>query len=160
MNENKTALPASSSERAVGTALNILAYAESTVSALRKKLHDKGYDRESAEFAIEYVVKHRYLDEKRYLYRLVEYLGNSRLYGRRRIAVMVKEKGFSQKTISLYFEDALSLIPERENCRTALSKTKKDSYKKTVDALLRRGFLYSDIKAVLQDAQSEEESDN
>ncbi len=159
MNENKTALPATEGERALGTALNILAYAECTVSTLRKKLHDKGYDRESAEFAIEYVVKHRYLDEKRYLYRLVEYLGNSRLYGRRRIAVTVKEKGFSQKNISLYFEDALSAIDERENCRKALSKIKKDSYKKTVDALLRRGFLYGDVKTVLQEAQNEEDFD-
>ena len=156
MNENKSALPASDAERALGTALNILAYAECTEAALRRKLRDKGYDEESAEFAIDYVVKHRYLDEKRYLYRLVEYLSNNRLYGRRRSAVALREKGFSQKKVSLYFEDALSTVDERENCKKALSKIKKDSDKKTVDALLRRGFLYGDIKAAMQE-QSEEE---
>lgn len=157
MNENKTALPASENERALGTALNILAYAECTESTLRKKLHDKGYTPESAQFAIDYVLKHRYLDEKRYLYRLVEYLSNTRLYGRRRIAMTLKEKGFSQKIVSLYFEDALSCVNERENCKKALCKIKKDSYKKTVDALLRRGFLYGDIKAALAEMSNEEE---
>ena len=153
MNKEKNAKPVSDNERALRSALNILAFAECTEKTLRKKLHDKGYSPESADFAVDYMLKHRYLDEKRYLFRMVEYLGNSRLYGRRRICMQVKEKGFSASTLSLYLEDALSQVKERENCRLALSKVQKDDPRKTVEALLRRGFLYGDIKAAMAEAE-------
>ena len=149
MNEEKKHAQLSPNERALRSALNILAYAECTEKSLRQKLLDKGYDEESVEFSVDYMIKHRYLDEKRYIFRMVEYLGNVKLYGRRRIAVQVKQKGFSSETVSCYFEQAISSIDERENCRKALQKIQKDDPKKTVDALLRRGFLYSDIKAAM-----------
>ena len=143
-------------DRALRTAMNILAYAECTEKTLRQKLQDKGYSAESAEFAVDYMLKHRYLDEKRYLYRMVEYLGNTKLYGRRRIAVQVKQKGFSAQTLSEHLEAALARIDERENCRRALEKVKKSDPKKTVDALVRRGFLYGDIKAAMSEMHNQE----
>ena len=148
MNDEKK--PAKSPhDRALRSALNILAYAECTEKTLRKKLLDKGNDEESVDFAVDYMLKHRYLDEKRYIFRLVEYLGNSKLYGRKRIAVEVRQKGFDPETVSLYLDQAISNLDERENCRKALARIHKDDPKKTVDALLRRGFLYSDIKAAM-----------
>lgn len=155
--ENEKKQPAKSEhERALRSALNILAYAECTEKALRQKLLDKGNCQESVDFAVDYVLKHRYLDEKRYLYRLVECLGNIRLYGSRRIAVYVRQKGFSSDTLAYYLEDALSRLDHRENCRKALGKVKKSDPKKTVDALLRRGFLYGDIKAAMSEMQNQE----
>ena len=148
MNDEKKPLR-SPHDRALRSALNILAYAECTEKTLRKKLIDKGNDEESVEFAVDYMLKHRYLDEKRYIFRLVEYLGNVKLYGRRRIAVEIKQKGFDQETISLYFDQAISSLDEKENCRKALQKIRKDDPKKSVEALMRRGFLYSDIKAAM-----------
>ena len=156
MNKKDNATPpASDAERALGSALNILAYAECTEKTLRKKLLDKGNDEESVDFAVDYMLKHRYLDEKRYIFRLVEYLGNSKLYGRRRIAVEVRQKGFDPETVSLYLDQAISNLDERENCRKALSKIHKDDPKKTVEALMRRGFLYSDIKAAMAQENDE-----
>ena len=149
MEKEKMPLPQGENERALRTAMNILAYAECTEKSLRQKLLDKGYSQESGEFAVDYMLKHRYLDEKRYLYRMVEYLGNVRLYGRRRIVMQVRQKGFSDQTLGDHLENALSRLCERENCRKALAKVRKDDYKKTVDALLRRGFLYGDIKAAM-----------
>ncbi len=139
-----------SKDRALKTAMNILAYAETTESTLEKKLLDKGYSKEDTEYALAYMIKHRYLDEKRYLFRLVEYLGNTKLYGKRRIAMQVKQKGFSQKTLSMWLSDALDCVSDVENCKKALPKVKKDTDKKTVEALMRRGFIYSDIKTALQ----------
>ena len=156
MNKKDNATPpASDAERALGSALNILAYAECTEKGLRQKLEKKGYAQESIDFAVDYMQKHRYLNEKRYLFRLVEYLGNTRLYGRRRIAMTLKEKGFAPETISDHLDAALQQIDERNNCRLALPKVKKDSPKKTIDALLRRGFLYGDIKAVMSEIEDD-----
>ena len=150
MMETQTSVqPKSDNERALKSALNILAYAECTEQTLRQKLLDKGYPEESTEFAVDYMLKHRYLDEKRYLYRLVEYLGNVKLYGRRRIAMQVRLKGFSSDTLAYHLEDALSRLDERENCKKALPKVRKTDDKKTVEALMRRGFLYGDIKAAM-----------
>ena len=143
-------------EKALKTALNILAYAETTESTLLKKLLDKGYAREDAEFALAYMVKHRYLDEKRYLFRLVEYLGNTKLYGKRRIAMQIKQKGFSQKTLSIWLQDALDCVNDVENCQKVLPKVQKDTDKKTVEALLRRGFVYGDIKTAMQNHSDDE----
>jgi regulatory protein len=149
MKDEKKPEKLSEEERALKTALNILAYAECTEKTLRQKLSDKGYEEESVEFAVDYMIKHRYLDEKRYIFRIVQYLGNVKLYGKRRIVMQVKQKGFSADTVSLYLEEAIASLDERENCRKALEKVHKNDYKKTVDALLRRGFLYSDIKAAM-----------
>ena len=137
-------------ERVLKTALNILAFAETTESGLKRKLTEKGYSPEDTAFAIAYMVKHRYLDEKRYLFRLVEYLGNTKLYGKRRIAMQVKQKGFSEKTLSMWLYEALDCVNDVENCKKALPKVKKDTDKKTVEALLRRGFVYGDIKTAMQ----------
>lgn len=148
--ENSSPLKDHGKERALKSALNILAFAETTESGLKRKLTDKGYSPEDIEFAVMYMVKHRYLDEKRYLFRLVEYLGNTKLYGKRRIAMQVKQKGFSQKTLSLWLYDALDCVNDVENCKKVLPKVKKDTDKKTVEALLRRGFVYGDIKTAMQ----------
>lgn len=152
MNNSGTPIPSKEHdrERVLKTALNILAFAEITESGLRRKLTDKGYTADDTEFAVAYMVKHRYLDEKRYLFRLVEYLGNTKLYGKRRITMQVKQKGFSQKTLSMWLNEALDCVSDVENCKKVLPKVKKDTDKKTVEALLRRGFVYGDIKTAMQ----------
>ena len=156
MNKEKKQLSSDNEqERALKTALNILAYAETTESVLRQKLLDKGYSSHSTEYAVAYMVKHRYLDEKRYLFRLVEYLGNVKLYGKRRIAMQVKQKGFSAKTLSVWMEEALELVDEVNNCCKVIPKLQKETDKKTVEALLRRGFIYSDIRTAMQKMNNE-----
>ena len=153
---NKTT-PKSDNERALRSALNILAYAECTESTLRQKLLDKGYDSESVEFATAYVIKHRYLDEKRYLFRLVEYTGNVSLYGKRRILMQLRYKGFQRDIIDCYFEQAMEHVNEDENCQKALSRMRNKSDKQAADALARRGFSFDVIKRALRAAKEEED---
>ena len=153
---NKKTAPLGDDEKALKSALNILAYAECTESALRQKLLDKGNSPESVQFATDYVIKHRYLDEKRYLFRLVEYAGNVSLYGRRRILMQLRYKGFSKDVIDACFDEAMAHVTEDENCRKALSRMRGKSEKQALDALVRRGFSYDTAKRALR-ADDEEE---
>jgi SOS response regulatory protein OraA/RecX len=154
---NKKTVPQGDNEKALKSALNILAYAECTESTLRQKLLAKDYPPESVDFATDYVLKHRYLDEKRYLFRLVEYAGNVSLYGRRRILMQLRYKGFSKEIIDLYFHEAMEHVTEEENCKKALSRLRGKSDKQRMDALVRRGFSFDTVKAAMRAASEEEE---
>ena len=154
---NKKNLPQGDNEKALKSALNILAYAECTESALRQKLLAKDYSPESVEFATDYVLKHRYLDEKRYLFRLVEHTGNVSLYGRRRILMQLRYKGFAKEIIDLYFDEAMEHVTEEENCKKMLFRLRNRSDRQKIDVLVRRGFSFDVVKAAMRAALEEEE---
>ena len=74
-------------------------------------------------------------------------------YGRSRIRQILYEKSIPQE----YWEDALSLVPEMDEAidrflerRFRGNAPEEKEIKRAVDALLRRGHSYSDIRAGLQ----------
>ena len=126
-------------KKAVKSALNMLAYADCTAKQLEKKLIAKGYSSESAEFAVEYSLRRGFLNEYRYLQRLVETLANDKLYGIRRIALEIYKKGFSLNLVRDNLGEFIKDIDFSENCIKLAKKSRKTDRNKLYEYLVRYG---------------------
>ena len=135
-----------SPEKAKETAVALLAYKENTEKELYDKLTARGFSKENAAAALAYVVEKHFLSEKRYFLRLVEYCGNVKRFGRRRIMAEIYQKGFSAATVEEYSEEAFGKIDFDENCYEALTLLKKSDREKARAALLRRGYSGDNVR--------------
>ena len=68
-------------KRTVKAAFNVLAYGDNTARMLEEKLKNKGFSQESIEFSVNYMRQRGYINEMRYLRRLVDQLANQKYYG-------------------------------------------------------------------------------
>ena len=75
-------------------AARILAYAPCSAGALVKKLRAKGYDLETAEAAVAYMMKKGYLNEEEQAYRLAVLAVGGKYWGRRRVIAYLRSKGY------------------------------------------------------------------
>lgn len=142
-------------EGAIRAAVSILAYKENTERELYDKLVDRGCTREDAREAVHFAVGKNYLCESRYFARFAENCAQSRLYGRQRILMEARRKGFSEKTLS-GADAVLDDIDFCEVCYKALKKCSLPTAEKATASLLRKGFALGEIKAAL--AKFREES--
>ncbi len=133
-----------------------------------KNLYDKlrrSFSDRAAAFAMSQMVQKGFLDDERYATRLIAKLKEKNL-SRRECEAKLYLKGVPKEILARLLEEehlslsdsdrALSLIKNKY-----LNKIKdEDGRRRTVQALQRRGFSYSDIKkaldSILGDIQSEE----
>ena len=140
---------------AVKRGLSILSFGDNTKRGLARKLCTKGFSREAAEYASEYLENAGYINEAASAALLAHDMAEKKLYGARRIASALYEKGFSK--------DAIDAAAERADVDFALVCAKriekmggrelfaaKETKQKAVAALLRYGFSYEDIKEALK----------
>ena len=85
--------------RVVEKALSLLALSDKNIVALRRKLYECGFDRESVDMAVEYCVNLGYIDERRQLSILIEREANRSLRGRQYIKRKLLSKGYSSSDI-------------------------------------------------------------
>lgn len=147
-------------ERALKSALNMLAYAECTSKSLREKLAKKGYEKEAIDFCLDYVINRGFLDEKRYLERFVEYLATKKMYGKRRIGLEIYKKGFSTPLVRQNLPYLLEEYDFGDIAFAAAKKLKKDDREKLFAALIRLGHSSTDAssacKKILDDTPIDE----
>ena len=127
-------------------AVALLAGKENTEKELYDKLIARGFSKENAAAALAFVVEKKYLSEKRYFLRLVEYCAGVKRYGRRRIQAEIRQRGFSAATVEEYSEEAFGKIDFDENCYEALTHLKKDDREKARAALLRKGYSGDNVR--------------
>ena len=148
-------------KKAVRSALNMLAYADCTAKQLERKLLDKGYSHESAEFAVEYTIRRGYLNELRYLERFVENLANNKLYGLKRIALEIYKKGFAINLVRDNLGDCIKNIDFSENCLKLARKSGKTDRGKLYEYLIRQGHdsahAAKAVKSVLESTEKTED---
>lgn len=142
-------------EGAKKAAISLLAYKEQTEKELFSKLLEKGFSKEDATEAVAFTVEKQYLSERRYYLRFAEFCGKNKHFGRRRIVQEARRKGFSDRTIAEYTEEALQDVDFDESCYEALLSLKKDSREKLTASLLRRGFSTANVRNAI--ARYEEE---
>lgn len=131
-------------KKTVKSALNMLAYGECTANQLEKKLSMKGYSPDSIEFTVDYVITRGYLNERRYLERLIDQLANQKLYGINRIALEIYKKGFSLALVRDNLGEFVSNIDFKENCLKLALKSKKPDKNRMYEYLVRAGHSSSD----------------
>ena len=107
-------------EGAKKAAISLLAYKEQTEKELFSKLLEKGFSKEDAAEAVAFTVEKQYLSERRYYLRFAEFCGKNKHFGRRRIVQEARRKGFSDRTIAEYTEEALQDVDFDESCYAAL----------------------------------------
>ena len=133
-------------EGAKRTAISLLAYREQTEKELFSKLLDKGFSKEDAAEAVAFTVEKQYLSERRYYMRFAEFCGRNKHFGKRRILQEARRKGFSEKTIAEYTDEALADVNFDESCYEALVQFRKQSKRKLMASLLRRGFTTANVR--------------
>ncbi len=130
-------------KRALKTAYNILAYADNTEAKLRRKLAERDYEADIIDEVVETVRASGALDEERMLVSKLNYLINTKKYGRRRVAADLRKLGFSRELVESVDWDDFDFIAA---CASQI-KSRGGLDDKTFAALLRRGYLVSEIKA-------------
>lgn len=143
-----TAAKASAKERAV----RIVAASAVSKSELLHRLLEKGERQEDAEQAVAWLSELKLLDDSTTAKQIVE-RGVRKGYGKNRLRQLLYEKRIPKQ----YWDEALSEVPEMDDAIDSFLHAKLDGKqiddkltKKTVDALLRRGHNYGEIKSALR----------
>ena len=87
-------------DRACKFALSSLSHSDSSKKALYNKLILKGFSKEDAAFAIEYVTSYGYVDEKRQIERIATDLCERQNIGKKKIFARLLSKGYRQSDVS------------------------------------------------------------
>ncbi len=132
-------------------AANIISGRALSKSELKRRLLKKGAVEEDAESAVEYLENIGAVDDTAYAQMIVRHY-SSQGYGEARIKDELFRRGVPREK----WDEALSTAPEAQEVieRYVLSKMKgkildSKGHKRLCDALLRRGFRWGDVKAVM-----------
>lgn len=119
---------------------------------LQRRLTQKGETPQDAREAVEWLSDLQLLDDGKTAEQLVRSAVNKG-YGKARIRQILFEKRIPEE----YWEDALALVPEMDGAvdkflqqRFRGREPEEKEIKRAVDALLRRGHSWSDIRAGLR----------
>lgn len=128
----------------------------------KKELFDKlmnNYSEETSLAVTEMMMEYGYIDDERYAKKLAKTYIEIRKYGKKRAALMMREKGLDRDTIDEaladYDSDAITseiveLLRKKYMDRLFLGGLEgKKEMQKVIAALARRGYSYSDIKTAL-----------
>lgn len=143
--------------RAYNCAVSLLSRRDHSEKELLRKLREKGYA-EGAEEAVEKLKSSGYVDDERFCRIYAGELMRLKNYGRRRIEQELSRKGVSREIISFVLEEITF-----DSCR--LSDIIKKKYlskiidekgrQRTVNALMRLGYSYSEIRDALKEIDEE-----
>lgn len=133
-------------------AVRMISAAGHSKKELQRRLVEKGERAEDAQEAVAWLSELKLLDDAKTAEQLVR-SAVAKGYGRSRIRQILYEKSIPQE----YWEEALSLVPEMDEAidrflerRFRGNAPDEKEVRRAVDALLRRGHSYSDIRAGLQ----------
>lgn len=150
-------------ERARKRAMYLLGSHDYSVKAMREKLL-KNYTPETSERVIDDMTRYGFLDDENYGKKLAASLIKGKKYGLYRAKTEMKRKGVPQSII----EDALGEYEADdylEQLKTMIRKKyldkiyDTDGRRKTVNALVRRGFGFTEIKKAVLEVLKEEAED-
>ncbi|MBQ9746592.1 MAG: RecX family transcriptional regulator [Clostridia bacterium] len=140
---------------AVKKGISILSFGDNTKKGLAGKLRAKGFSRTAAQEASEYLAAAGYINEAASAVMLARDMAEKKLYGARRIAAALYEKGFSREALDAAAEE--TDVDFAKICAMRIAKmggrqifAEKETKQKAVAALLRYGFSYDDIREALK----------
>lgn len=145
-------------------AMHLLAARDYGKNELYKKLLNN-YSEKTSLAVTEMMTEYGYLDDERYAKKLAKTYIEIRKYGKKRAALMMREKGLDRDTIENALEeyDAEAIISEivvllkkKYMDRLFLEGSEgKKEMQKVIAALARRGYSYGDIKTALYALEEE-----
>ena len=138
---------------AVTAGAKMLAFGANTKRGLAQKLVQKGYAREAAIEAAEYLADKGYISEMRDACREAENQVK-KLRGRNRVVAALSEKGFDDDALSAAL-DYLDTVDFVERCATLIRKrydgllADADSRRKLAASLMRNGYTMREIREAM-----------
>lgn len=139
-------------------AMHLLAARDYGKKELFHKLMNN-YSEKTSLAVIEMMTEYGYINDERYAKKLAKTYIEIRKYGKKRAALMMREKGLDRDTIdealAEYDSDAITseiveLLRKKYMDRLFLGGLEgKKEMQKVIAALARRGYSYSDIKTAL-----------
>lgn len=137
-------------KKALNKCADLLSRRDHSVKELRDKLL-RSVDKLSADKAIERYIESGYLDDERYCHSLIEHLINVKKFSKSHIKQECYKRGIDreivERTLDEYDFDSVDMIVELLESKYSSKLLQENGKKKTVDALLRKGFHYSDISS-------------
>lgn len=142
-------------QKCKNTALRIIERAYKTEKEMRKRLSEKGYEKEEIDEAVNFLKEYKFIDDDSYVKLYIKEKIKS--YGSQKIKYSLINKGISKEVI----EEELNNIESEEMKQTALclaekkyknlSKSENDKFKlynKICRYLISRGYEYDMVKSV------------
>ncbi len=146
-------------KRARERVLFLLKSSDKTEQELRRKLKDGGYPKEAADYAIEFLKDHNFINDENYGRRYVEF--NSERKSQRQIQYELQKKGLDKEVIQEILRE--QPVDEEAQIRAYVKKKRIKAEEmdfkergKMLAALGRRGFSYDAISRVLGGIYSED----
>ena len=144
---------------AYNCAVSLLSRRDHTVKEIKDKLMQKGYA-QYADTTVEKLKNQGYLSDERFAEMYLKELINLKNYGKKRIVQELLRKGINRDII-----DEVLSVTEMPDCRLIeLIKRKyirhldnDKGVQKTINALLRLGYSYSEIRDALREIADSEE---
>lgn len=143
----------SDARRAKEKALWLISYRDHSEGELRQKL-SKDYGEEAVDAAIQKLYEIRLLDDEKFAQKYADALSQKHL-SQRQIVMKLRQKGIDRDLTSETVEDLN--LDEKEEIRALINKkyirklSDDRDLRRTIAALQRRGFAYSDIKSVINE---------
>ena len=140
-------------KRAKLRCMNLLKLMDKTEAELTRRLRDEEYPEEIIQEALEYVKSFRYVDDLRYAKNYIE--SRKEVKSRQQIQFELQGRGVSSELIARAWEETepvdtnaqILYWAEKKHFDIQTNDTKERQ--KFYSFLLRKGFLYSDIKKAL-----------
>ena len=151
---------ANDARRARERALYLLDARDYSYTELFKKL-EVNYDEDICYEVLNGLAELGVVDDRRYAQRLGEYLIEKKRFGRYRAAMEMKRRGLSKdlisETLDKYDEDSVVRLYELVKEKYEQYLTDQKGVNRVKNALVRKGFSYDDINAVIKTVLSEED---
>ncbi len=151
---------ANDTRRARERALYLLDARDYSYTELFKKL-EVNYDEDICYEVLNSLAELGVVDDRRYAQRLGEYLIEKKRFGRYRAAMEMKRRGLSKdlisETLDKYDEDSVVRLYELVKEKYEQYLTDQKGVNRVKNALVRKGFSYDDINAVIKTVLSEED---
>lgn len=149
--------------RAYNKALDFLSRRPYSEKEIKRKLKEKDFDESAIEYAVNRLKELSLLDDERYAETLADHLYTNKKYGAKRILQELNLRGVDRETAQ---NAVLALDKDEINSIVLLLEHKfkgkfndEKGKQRTVAALLRYGYSYSDIKTAFQSVSQTFEED-
>ena len=146
-------------KKAVNKCYDLLSRRDHSVKELRTKLL-RTVDEKNAQRAIERMLELGYLDDRKYAEKLLEYLINNKNMSRAFIKQEMFKRGVPADITSEIMSDAeidnISSIKELLVTKYRNKLAADNGKEKVTQALMRKGFSYSDIKSAFYEIENDE----
>ena len=142
-------------ERAKEAALRLIEYRPRSTDEVRRRLHDKGYEPDMIEQALDRLQELGLLDDAAFARYWVEQRDTFKPRSARALSYELREKGLDRAVIEAalaetqFDEEDAALRAGQKKARTLTSLSYEDFAKKLTGYLQRRGFHYGTVKEVV-----------